>query len=207
MFHAWQWPIILPLGFFYVWLFSRPSFDILFFHLLHLILWFSSDASSNFKFVVTPRSSNAIHFLCVYLETKIGHESLNFVWAFTTYAFPQMLRSWWSNIFYKGLMIVLQLINSQGFHFKFVLKLMGFLGGAWKTTMMCMMCLVVSVWQKLFSHFQVYIRYYQSRLWPLKGVAQNTKIQMYTFEFVQNIPISCFQLCISPFLNLMHIVM
>ncbi len=117
---------------------------------------------------------------------------MNFVWAFTIDGFPQMLRSRWSYIFCKSLMIVLKLISSWGFHFKFVLKFLGFLRGVQKRTMMCMICLVVSAWQKLFSHFQVHLWYYQSRSWFLKGVVQNTKIQMYTFDFVYNISISMF---------------
>jgi hypothetical protein len=64
-----------------------------------LILQMNFHASSKFKFVVTPRSSSVIHFMCASLEIEIGHENLNFVWAFTTDAFPQMFRSWWSYIF------------------------------------------------------------------------------------------------------------
>jgi hypothetical protein len=66
-----------PIRFFYVWLFGRPSFNVLFFNFLCLILRLNSDASSKFKFVVTPRSSSVIHFVCVSLEIKIGHGNLN----------------------------------------------------------------------------------------------------------------------------------
>ncbi len=148
------------------------------FVLLHLILQLNSDVLGNFKFVVTLWFSSAIHFVCTSFEIEIGHGSLNFVWAFTIDAFPQMLRSWQSDKFCKSLVIVLQLISSWGFHFKFVLTFLDFRRGVWKKTMMCMMCFNVSAWQKSSSHFQVHFWYYQSRLRFLKGVVQNTKIQV-----------------------------
>jgi hypothetical protein len=91
--HACQWLIILPLGFFFIRLFGGPCFGVFFFCFLGLILQMNFHAFGNFKFVVTPRFSIVIHFACVSLETKIGHESLNFIKAFTTNAFSQMLRS------------------------------------------------------------------------------------------------------------------
>jgi hypothetical protein len=77
--HACQWPIILPLRFFYVWIFGEPSFDVLFFHFFGLIIRLNNDAFGKFKFVITPQSSSAIHFVCAYLETKIRHGNLNLV--------------------------------------------------------------------------------------------------------------------------------
>jgi hypothetical protein len=77
--HACQWLIIFPLGFFNSRLFGRPFSSVFFFCLLGLIPQMNLHAYGKFKFVVTPRSSCVIHFVCAFLETKIGHESLNFI--------------------------------------------------------------------------------------------------------------------------------
>jgi hypothetical protein len=59
--------------------FLANQVSVLFFCLLGLILRLNSDVFGKFKFGVTPRYLNVIHFVCASLEIKIGHGSLNLV--------------------------------------------------------------------------------------------------------------------------------
>jgi len=98
-------------------LLGSACFDV-YFRLLGLILQMIFYSFGEIKFVVVPWSSRDIQLGCVSFEIQIEYESLNFVWAFTIDAFPETLRSYWSNIFVRNSMTMLQLITSLGFSFQ-----------------------------------------------------------------------------------------